>query len=388
MTLDQSRRWQSSIFIAAIAALIFTPLFLTEVYAGTNATSDFPTHAQWALDIKNGNPVPPYVMAHSAWQFLLLAFNIFLGFSIQHAELISILLCVAFAAGILGWWFWPAFSKANISLWQAVGIVLGISIAAPVSLLWFKDHAFYLGYVGIVSYHNPTIILLRPLALLQFIYALRGFTLPPPSKAEIFVAILLSLLSTFAKPNFAICLLPAIALIALFKIFRKETAHLTFLIFGFIAPTAMVLAWQFLMTYRGGDSSHVIFSAFGVMSTYSGYLLPKFLLSILFPLAVAILYWKQASHNLQLILAWLVFAFGSFFTYFLAESGPRFKDGNFTWSGEIALFVLFAVSTIFFLDIQKPSRICRLTAEALWFLQVAAGVIYYIFFTLHLLYIV
>jgi len=388
MALEQSKRGRSSIFIAVIAALVFLPLFWAETTIGTKGDSDFPLHILYALDIKNGKPLPAFIVAHSAWQFLLLAFNMVLGLSFPLAELISILLCVGLTAGILCWWFWPAFQKANLHLWQMVAIVLGINLTAPIALFWFLDQQLYLGYIGIISYHNPTIILLRPLALLQFIYALKSFQTAPLSKMNFPVAALISLLATFTKPNFAICLLPALALIALYKLVRKEVINLGFLVFGFLVPMICMLAWQFWVTYHSGDSSHVIFSLLGVMSVYSGYLLPKFFLSILFPLLVTTLYWKDASHNLQLIFAWLIFIFGSFFTYFIAESGTRFKDGNFTWSGEIALFMLFAISTLFFIQVKKSSRISRLASQAIWIFHVAAGLIYYVFFTLHILYIV
>ena len=388
MNLDRSKRWRSSIFAAVVAALIFMPLFLMEVYAGTKGDSDFPTHLLWAMDIKSGRPVPAYVMAHSAWQFLVLAFNTILGLSSRGAELISILLCVGLSAGILTWWFWPTLVEAGLPLWRVVVVVLGLNIAAPVALWWFSDHELYLGYVGIISYHNPTIIMLRPLALLQFMYALRGFSARPVSKISVWVSGLVSLLSTFAKPNLAICLLPALVLLVLFRLIRKERVNLLFLVLGILIPTAGMLAWQFLLSYHSTDSTHVIFAPFGVIGAYSHDLAPKFLLSILFPLLVKVFYWKQASHNLTLVFAWLVFIFGAFFTYFVAESSIRFKDGNFTWSGEIALFLLFAAATLFFLSIPKASRSLKWSARALWILQVDAGVVYYIFFTLHILYIV
>jgi hypothetical protein len=269
-----------------------------------------------------------------------------------------------------------------------MGIAVGVNLAAPVFLLWFLDQEMYLGYVGINSYHNPTIILLRPLALMQFIYALRCFDPGPLPKINIPIAAVISLLATYAKPNFAICLLPAIALIALYKMIRKETVNLAFLLYGFVVPMIIVLVWQLWMTYTGSDSTHVIFSPFGVMSFYSGYLLPKFLLSILFPLLVTILYWKQAIRYLPLILAWLVFIFGSFYTYFIAESGSRFKDGNFTWSGEIALFILFIVSTLFFVEVPKSPNPSKIVGKTFWALHAIAGMAYYIYFTLHMLYIV
>ena len=40
----------------------------------------------------------------------------------------------------------------------------------------FWDKLFYLGYIGLATYHNPTIRLLQPVALLSFFCAVRVFT--------------------------------------------------------------------------------------------------------------------------------------------------------------------------------------------------------------------
>ena len=374
--------------ITAIVTLVFVPIFFAEVYVGTKSDSDFPAHLLWAMDIKSGKPIPAYVTAHAAWQYLVLALNTTFGLSFENAELLAITFCIGCTIAVLLWWFWPALKKAKLSISQMIGVVLGVNIAAPVFLMWFLDREMYLGYVGVTSYHNPTIILLRPLVLLQFIYALQCFESKPLPKINVPIAALISLLATFAKPNFAICLLPAIALVALYKMIHKESVNLAFLVYGFVLPMVLMLLWQLWMTYVGDDTAHVIFFPFGVMNTYSDYLLPKFFLSILFPLVVTILYWKQASRDLPKILAWLIFIFGSFYTYFIAESGPRFTDGNFTWSGEIALFVLFAISTLFFIKVPKSPDFSKIAGETFWALHVVAGVIYYVYFTLHMLYIV
>ena len=52
----------------------------------------------------------------------------------------------------------------------------------------------------------------------------------------------------------------------------------------------------------------------------------------------------EARRDTMLNLAWLTFGFATLQTYLLAEAGPRFNDGNFAWSSQISLFVLFTVS--------------------------------------------
>ena len=47
------------------------------------------------------------------------------------------------------------------------------------------------------------------------------------------------------------------------------------------------------------------------------------------------------------MLAWLVFGIAAAYGYLLAEAEPNMGDGNWLWSGQVALFVLFAESVLF-----------------------------------------
>ena len=49
-------------------------------------------------------------------------------------------------------------------------------------------------------------------------------------------------------------------------------------------------------------------------------------------------------------LAWCMWGFGALQLLFLKETGTRALDGNFTWGYDICLFVLFAVSLVYFLE--------------------------------------
>ena len=57
------------------------------------------------------------------------------------------------------------------------------------------------------------------------------------------------------------------------------------------------------------------------------------------------------SHGLSL--AWLSFFFGCAYAYLLAESGPRAMHGNFWWSAQVSLFVLFFESVRFCLEQER-----------------------------------
>jgi hypothetical protein len=83
----------------------------------------------------------------------------------------------------------------------------------------------------------------------------------------------------------------------------------------------------------------------------------KFLLSITFPLLLYVLYYRVAIRNVYLNLAWVVFGFGAAYMYLLAEGGERLAHANFTWSTISALYILFIMSVIFFIQRLKETPV-------------------------------
>jgi hypothetical protein len=234
-------------------------------------------------------------------------------------------------------------------------LTTALLLAAPVAILFPVDKHLYLGYISTNVLHNPTIILLKPLALLSFCYAAgsfdnnrvwSGYSWLPCAVTTIACAL--------TKPNFTICILPALALMVIQRLYKKEPFNLRLLLFGFFLPAIIILALQFRMTYSSSQlqgvyagSSHIIFAPLVVMKSFSSWLPAKFLLSLVFPLTLLLCYFRAAIRDTGLQLGWLAFLCGAAFTYLLAESGPRLFQGNFTWSGQITLFILFVYSVRF-----------------------------------------
>jgi hypothetical protein len=215
-----------------------------------------------------------------------------------------------------------------------------------------------IGYFPTTVYHNPTIILLRPLALLLFVHALRIFDGGrTPSRRSILAAAALVVVSALAKPSYGICLLPGLLLFCVVRHMKTASVDWQLTILGFVLPMLLSFASQYIFTYvqNGGESLGVEFAPLYFFQETlrqlrkPAWLLPKLILSLLFPLSVLCLNPRAAIRRVSLALAWVVFAIGAFYSYFVIESGPGRLDGNFTWSGQISLYVLFAFSLVFFL---------------------------------------
>jgi hypothetical protein len=333
--------------MAVVTILITGPVYAHRIYSGV---SDFPSHIQYAKLIQGQlyQQVPIHILAHPAYQLLLIVVYL-LAFQKAGMYAIAVLIQVVvqtLTVLIIYWWF--GRSKQNRNWLRAIWAV-SLTLVAPLMVFAFWDKLFYLGYIGLATYHNPTIRLLQPVALLSFLCSLRVFTSYSNSWKFILLSALLVILSALIKPNYLLCVLPALGLMVLIRLIWKKPVDWRMLIAGFLVPGVLILLVQLLLTYYlpGNENNSIVFSPLGVMNGYSSHLLPKFFLSILFPLAVLIFNFRRAIRDNTLMLAWAGFFAGVLQMYFLAESGSRFGNGNFLWGAQIMLFILFVASARF-----------------------------------------
>ena len=155
------------------------------------------------------------------------------------------------------------------------------------------------------------------------------------------------MLCVLAKPNFVLCLVPALALM-LFLDARTRRAY--GFVFAVALPAGALLGWQAWLTFTtaGPGRPQVAVAPFAYLSSQvpdSVWLLAfKLALSVLFPVAVVLADARGAGGDAGLKLAWAAFAVGVLQAYLLAETGLRRDHGNFLWGAQIAAFVLFAAS--------------------------------------------
>src|SRR5579871_648702 len=233
-------------------------------------------------------------------------------------------------------------------------ILFAVALAALVAQPITMAQAYALGYFWPEPYQIPTSTLLKPFALagfwLTFWYLTRRDRMNP--FLTTFFA-LTTVAGALSKPSYMISILPAATLFGLYRLHRGLPVSTKGLLLGLYLPGAAVLAWQFYSTYVGqkvAGTYHdsIDWAPFKFMSYWATGLLSKFLLSIAFPLAVAVVYWKQARRDALLQLSWLTFLFGSFYSYMIAER-VYWGAGNFVWSGYITDFLLIVGSVVFWL---------------------------------------
>ncbi len=369
------QNWPVILIITAVVVLISAPVYTYRIMSPTD--NDYGTHIQFALDMLKRQPVPSYTLAHPVIQILLIGILwITRGKVGLWAGLILVQVIAQVATALL-LYFWfgrlaGAWGDARRAFWAVT-----LTIVAPVMALLPLDGNYYFGYIGLASYHNPTVHLLRPFALASFILAIRSLEAVRSPLWMVVVSALIIVISALIKPNYALCILPALALLAWL---RKTPVDWRMLLAGFAVPACLVLAVQGFVTYSDGGS--VIFQPFSVEAEYSAYLPVKFFLSILFPLCLAVFYLPEMRRQPEMLLAWAAFAAGALQMYLLAENGSRLEHGNFRWSAQIGLFLLFAATARFALrctpGFGKERLKQRLLVGLAYLPHVTAGVIYYV----------
>ena len=247
-----------------------------------------------------------------------------------------------------------------------------LMFAAPIFV--FTPHQLYLGYIPVQVYHNPTIYLLKPFALFLFLaslYALKWASFPalrPAANAIAFAGV--AALTPFAKPSYTIVLVPALGLAVAWKLIRRQSAHWQ-LVASLAIPSLAVLGLQYIINFSGNHADHIQLNPLGFFRVYgraSWWLVPQFFLSVAFPLSVYVAYFKKARHNPGLHFAWVSFFIGAAYTYLFTET-LRLQDGNFAWSSQITIFILFVASARFWLVQAAPqlqSGHWRMLSKRFW----------------------
>lgn len=306
---------------------------------------DYVQHQLFALVWASEGTLPG---PHFLYQALLLGVQALLPVANLPTIAVAINAVALISTGLLVFGLLYAALPRSQSAIGALALTVVLLLAAPASFPSWHSGVYYLSYISPNSYHNPTIWLMKPFALGLYLLVLRIEPARRSSWRIILLAILVAIGGVLAKPNFIIAVIPALGLVTLVNLVQRRPLD-WLLLLAIAVPSSLILAWQ-LFFYQGEYDSGFVLAPLEMMAYWTGssnpvMLLLRFGLSIGFPLAVLILYWPALRQDRGVILAWLTFATGALYTYLLAETG-YVNDGNFGWSAEIGLFLLFVMSAL------------------------------------------
>jgi len=383
------------ILLSVIVSLIFGYVTYRQLKVG-----DFKDHIGWARDLAEKGYV--FVPSHSLYEQLtvvvraLIPYSVFAKASkllrqiieIKSYEIAAVVVTVLSYIAVALLIFnrlskkWGADGK-RISPWFVGFITVAAMMVGPIFLFTFPDQ-MYLGYITGNPFHNPTHLLLRPFALVLFyhaynnLYARRNFK-------NILIAAVLMVAATHSKSSFTLTFLPALCILALIQYRKLKDLNWLYLIFGLGIPGVITLVLQYYISFTGERADSIIFAPFRAILLYVpnvGILFLFTLLSVLFPVAITLLYWKETHSDLRFMLAWLNF-FVALIIACLFTQVINMVSLNFWWGVMIATFILF-VEIIWlagkynvFAVREQTGKVKRIIVLLFLGLHLLCGIIYY-----------
>lgn len=300
---------------------------------------DFLLHIQYAKDI---HQLADVVSPHFLFQFLLIGTNRVTGMSYEAAAILLMSLSYALMATLIA--LRMTVVAPLLAPWRVAALAVLVLLASHVFLQTLFKPNFYNGYIAPTTYHNPTQVLSKAMAIVVMcVYFAIAFEGRQGAVWRLLLPVGI-VLSAIAKPSFLIAFLPCACAVEFFRAVNDSWRPAARKIALIAIPACLVLTLQYVVTFdqSGGGLGFAPFLVYGGATQ----VLPKLPGSLLFPLVAAAVIWRERAWSNQLLFGWFLYAVGMVLSVCPIETGPRMMAGNFAWTGQTVTFLLYVESTI------------------------------------------
>ena len=201
----------------------------------------------------------------------------------------------------------------------------------------------YMGPGSPSVWHNVTLLTVKPLALLSVYFTIKFFN---TNKLYYFtMAMVVTIVSIFAKPSFIIVFLPSLVVYMLAKKYfsRRQLKYAALIILISVA----ILAYQYTHEFgKGNDGGSIIFDFLGVWSIYTPSVPVSIAMALGLPFFITLFNYQSVKKNDYIKFTWLLVLFSLIIFSCFAEGGKRFVDGNFSWSWQLSLSLIYVFTII------------------------------------------
>ena len=341
-----SRRLWILLLGAAIASLFC-------LAASRDVFIDFSMHARFSELMAQKAFYPPHFLYHG----LSILVHALTTFSLLKAGYLVVWTSVLLSFLIS--FYYLASETKEIPISVVSLLCLSIFFYHPIPIAYLSDQHLYFGYIAANVFHNPTILLLKPLALIHFFFSLSLLNKRNVPVTQTVLLALLTVITLIAKPSYILSFLPAVLLFFAWDYIsnpRAQTINYRSFCYSTLIPATAFLTGQFIHTYltQSGEGLTIAPLSFFRLTSHPASLLPKLISSVAFPLAILFTFFESVKNRSDFRLAVLNLFFSLFYNYCVVEKGIRFSHGNFTWSAQISLFILVLVCLRIFLEQLKP----------------------------------
>ncbi len=252
--------------------------------------------------------------------------------------------------------FWITYLAVRRAAPQVDGAVTAVlcfvlQISAAIFVPWFNARP-YLGQGTPNVWHNPTTIMVRPIALLLFILVTSELKRCKDTDFEsglsvwrgILIAFLL-FLSNLAKPSFVQIYYPAIFILMVIWLFvyQRKNLKLGLQLLLTCIPSLILMIAQFILSFYGSNekSAGIQIAPFAVMKLHTDSWMISLLLVIAFPLIMCVIRLVHRKTDWGEGFGWILLAVGFLERALIAEGGDRYWHGNFSWGFMIGLALIW-----------------------------------------------
>jgi hypothetical protein len=277
--------------------------------------------------------------------------------------------------------------KLKKLLWLAGAGALILLLFGPIFVFSFPKF-MYLGYIVPNPYHNPTYILGRPFVLIMF-FGIVDYLFSKWNWRKALIMVIVISCASLAKPSFTLTILPALGLTLLIFYWKELKKVNWFYLIIPIGMTAVVmLISEFIINYTGDRGEAIIVAPFQSMLYHVPNvpaILFRLLMSLIFPISVSIIYWKDLKSKFSFRLAWVNLIVAILMGYLFAEQ-INSPSNNFWWGTMFGLtivlfetFVPWARKVITDIENKKKLTWQDIVISVELFLHLACGIIYFIY---------
>ncbi len=332
-----NREYWNIINLLSLALIYIISYFMIHMQATGQIAADTALHIKATEQFMLGNIYLPHPLWHICTHYLSgwLDVDYNIGASVFTAFVITLYAVIIYKVAQ------NIDEKRDDSYARWFLTTMAALMIGPFFLMSLNPH-IYMGPGSPSVWHNVTLLMVKPFALLSVFLTIKYFATTRLSFSV--SAIVVILLSIFAKPSFIIVFLPSLVVYMVLKKYFDK-ARLRFALVTILLSTGL-LVYQFMHKYAGEGDSRVIFDFLGVWSLYTPSVAVSIMMALGLPFLISLFNYQSVKKNEYIKFTWLLVLFSLILFSCFAESGKFYRDGNFSWSWMISLGLIYIFTII------------------------------------------
>lgn len=288
---------------------------------------------------------------------------------------------------IVGTWAYAAVyfakkcSKEETDVARVASVCL--MLVAPIWLPFFNsDIMLGQGHPNLL--HSPTHIMVKCVAFPCFVWYAAvmdgiGKSVSCMGVFKFMALTLLMFLTTLSKPSFGQMFLPAIFLLAAFKVIKYKLAAIRPIatVSVSLVPSIFLMAFQSWVSFYSShaDASGAEIAPLKLWAHFSPNVFVSIMIAVLFPLIVLLWSLRESKVSTADVLAWVMCGMAATEGILLIEKGRRMYHGNFLWAWSLSLFFIWFTAIDRFILLAREHVKTTVDRERRWWFLIASAVL-------------